>query len=159
MLSRWAIGFSMAAFGAIDLAIFNIAALFPIALRLAASVVRPTATFPIFWLAAGLFIAVGIPGIAALTGLQSRLQAASPETYRGRIFGALGAITGLFRLIGVVTAGAVTTQLGVVTVLNIQGAGFLLAGVVAITLLPRHSVRRDPAVLTPTEQECVPASA
>lgn len=146
MLSRWAIGVSMALFGSLDLAIFNIAMLYPLTLRLLGAAGQPVSATHLFWPTAGLFVAVGVPGVATLTGIQSRLQAASPEGYRGRIFGALGALTGLFRLIGVITAGVATAQWRVVTVLNVQGVAYILAGVIGITCLPQLAARKDAAV-------------
>ena len=120
VMSRWAIGVSSMLFGLIDLAIFN----------------APT-VYPEFLLQVALFVAVGIPGVAMFTGAQSLAQAKSPDAYRGRIFGAVGALTGLLLLTGAAIAGVITNYLGVITVLNIQGAGYLLAGVLALALLPR----------------------
>ena len=66
------------------------------------------------------------------------LQAKSPDAYRGRIFGALGMVTGLLYLVGAITAGFFTERLGVVTVLNMQAAGYICAGLLALMLLPRE---------------------
>ncbi|HEY7093887.1 MAG TPA: hypothetical protein VH393_11945, partial [Ktedonobacterales bacterium] len=100
---------------------------------------------PLFWIVVGLFVAVGIPGIGAMTGMQSLLQARAPDAYRGRVFGALGAIMGLLRLIGVVIAGLVTTDANLITVLNIQGFGYVAAGLLAILLLPAQRPAQAPA--------------
>jgi MFS family permease len=132
MMSRWAIGVCAALFGLIDLAIFNAPKLVPGVQAL----VGAQTGIPVFWFVVGLFVAVGIPGIGAMTGMQSLLQARSPDAYRGRVFGALGALMGLFRLGGVITAGLVTDQLGLITILNIQGFGYVTAGLLAILLLP-----------------------
>jgi MFS family permease len=134
-ISRWAISLSTVSFGLIDLAIFNL----PVLLSTAFALLGVPLPFPVLWFAIGLFVAVGIPGIAFMTGMQSLLQATSPGAYLGRVFGALGMTMGLFQLIGVVTAGAVTDRLGVVTVLNIQGMGYVLAGLLGITLLRRSA--------------------
>ncbi len=89
------------------------------------------------WVEVGLFIAVGISGVGVLTGSQSRLQADAPEAYLGRIFGILGTAMGVFVLAGTLIAGTVSETLGVIPVLNLQAAGKLLAGVLALALLPR----------------------
>lgn len=118
VMSRWAIGLGEIAFGLIDLVIFN-----------------SPAFFPAFWLTVGLFVAVGIPGVGASTGSQSLLQARAPSAYLGRVFGALGTIMGLMLLLGTITAGVVTGHFGVVPVLNIQGAGYVVAGLLLLLLL------------------------
>jgi MFS family permease len=120
VMSRWVIGVGQVLFGLIDLAIFNTPAL-----------------FPMYWLSVGLFVAVGVPGLFSSTGAQSLLQASAPDAYRGRVFGALGTTFGLTLVVGTLIAGAITDRLGVVTVLNIQGAGYVLAGILVIALLPR----------------------
>ena len=118
VMSRWVIGLGQVVFGLIDLAIFN-----------------SPAFFPVYWLTVGLFVAVGIPGIASGTGAQSLLQATAPGAYLGRVFGALGTTMGLMLLIGTITAGVVTDHFGVVPVLNIQGAGYVVAGLLTLVLL------------------------
>ena len=75
--------------------------------------------------------------MGVLTGSQSRLQAEAPEAYLGRVFGILGTAMGVFMLAGTLIAGTVSNTLGVIPVLNLQAAGKLLAGVLALTLLPR----------------------
>lgn len=121
IMSRWAIGLFEVAFGLTDLLIFN-----------------TPAFFPFFWLTIGLFVTAGLVGIGPSTGARSLLQAKSPDAYRGRIFGALGMTMGLFGLIGTVTAGFLTDRLGIVTVLNIQAAGYVLGGLLVLALLPRQ---------------------
>ena len=129
LLSRWLIGISSILFGLLDLAIFNVPAL--------ASGLLP-ATVPIFAFEVGLFVAVGIPGIWMATGAQSLMQASTPDAYRGRIFGLLGAMFSLLSVIGILVASTVTDRIGVVRVLNIQGAGYVVAGLLLIWLLPRR---------------------
>jgi MFS family permease len=138
VMSRWSIGLCGTAFGLIDLAIFN-----------------SPAFFPVFWLSVGLFVAVGIPGIGMLAGVQSLAQATAPADYRGRVFGAYGALAGLLGLIGTVIAGTVTDQFGVVPVLNIQGVGYVLAGMALLALLPRHKERPTRQGIAAVEQEAV----
>lgn len=126
LLSRWSIGLNWLAFGAISIAIYGAPAwLAPLGI-----------TLPVFWVEIGLFVAVGVSGVGVLTGSQSRLQTSAPEAFLGRIFGILGTAMGLFTLVGTVIAGTVSNTLGVIPVLNIQAAGKLLAGVLALALLP-----------------------
>lgn len=142
IMSRWAIGLFGMAFGITDLLIFN-----------------TPAFFPFYWLTVGLFVTAGLVGIGPSTGAQSLLQAKSPDAYRGRIFGALGMTMGLFSLIGTLTAGFFTDHLGVITVLNIQAAGYVSGGLLVLALLPRKkdaSPLQEESVLTglaPVESE------
>lgn len=124
VMSRWAIGLCAVIFGAIDLVIFNCPA------------VLPGLGLPVFACEVGLFIAVGIPVVGMSTGSQSLAQARAPESHRGRVFGVAGALMSLMLLAGTLIAGFITTRFGVVTVLNIQGAGYVVAGLLVLALLP-----------------------
>ncbi|MFI5271936.1 MAG: MFS transporter [Ktedonobacterales bacterium] len=130
VMSRWVIGICAVLFGLIDLTIFNS----PAAL--------PSLTLPVFTFEIGLFVAVGIPTVGMSTGMQSLVQIRSPESHRGRVFGVRGALMALMMVTGTVIAGLVTDRLGVVTVLNIQGAGYVVAGMLMITLLPHRAPPR-----------------
>ena len=140
VMSRWVIGLFGMAFGLTDLAIFN-----------------TPAFFPFFWLSVGLFVAAGLVGIGPMTGARSLLQAKSPDAYRGRIFGVLGMLMGLFALIGTITAGFLTDHLGLITILNIQAAGYVFAGLLVIILLPREKkllqMQTEPAMDAQSEEE------
>jgi MFS family permease len=112
------IGLSAILFGAIDLAIFNYPAFIPgIELGLI------------------LFTFVGIPGVGFMTGVHTLLQTSVADRYRGRIFGALGTSQGLLMLVGTLVAGTLGDRLNVVTMLNIQGGGYILAGLLGLVLL------------------------
>lgn len=132
MMSRWSIGLSSFAVGFGDLLIFN-----------------SPAFFPFYWVSVGLFIAVGVVTIFR-TGRDALLQMKSPDAYRGRIFGALGMVTGILYLIGTVLAGFFTDRLGVVTVLNLQAVGYMFAGLLALAFLPRTQK------LAPVQKEAEP---
>src|SRR5215213_5284226 len=112
------IGLGALAFGLIDLAIFN----YP-------------AFLPGFTLALILFVAVGIPGVAMVTGMNTLLQSAVADEYRGRIFGTYGMTGALLALIGATLAGALGDRLGAVTLLNIQGGVYVAAGLLVPVLL------------------------
>lgn len=140
LLSRWTLGASALLFGAIDLAIFNAPTYYPaLAPRLSAALAgvagasRPSL---IVWLLA-LFVVVGIPGIALISGLQSLIQLRAPERYLGRVFGALVACSALFLGLGVSLAGWLAPRLGTITLLNIQGGGYIVIGLILLALLTR----------------------
>jgi MFS family permease len=105
-------------FGAIDLAIFNYPLFIPgVALGIA------------------LFVLVGVPAVGMGTAENTLLQTAVADAYRGRVFGAIGATQGLLMLAGALSAGLLGERLGVVTMLNIQGGGYIVAGLLALLLL------------------------
>ncbi len=126
------LGLSCIAFGLIDLMIFNYPLLLP-------SIVPGII----------LFILVGVPGVGAMTGINTLLQTAVADAYRGRVFGALNTTSTLLRLTGTALAGALAGRLGIVTLLNIQGGGYVVAGLLALMLLGRPwSVATDNRQLT-----------
>jgi hypothetical protein len=93
----------------------------------------------------GLFLAVGIPGLIGSTGTISLLQAQSPDAYRGRVFGAQGALSGIMVLLGAFLAGTLPGWLGVVAVLSGQGWAKIVCGLIMIAFLPalRSASQRD----------------
>jgi MFS family permease len=121
------IGIGSVLFGLLDLAIFN----YP---RFSAS----------FLPAIGLFVAVGVPGVIARTGINTVLQTVVADEFRGRIFGALGMTASLMMLIGSTVAGTFGDRVGVIAILNIQGGVYVLAGLVAFALLGGRRQLRAP---------------
>ena len=105
-------------FGLIDLAIFNYS-------RFISG----------FYIAIVLFIVVGFPDAGFSSSSYSLLQSGSEDRYRGRIFGTLNTLRGLLGLSGMVFASLVGDHLGIVSVLNLQGYGYLIAGIIAFAVL------------------------
>jgi MFS family permease len=129
------VGVCAVLFGAIDLAIFNYPLFIPgVALGIA------------------LFALVGIPAVGMGTAENTLLQTVVADAYRGRIFGAIGATQGLLMLVGALTGGLLGERLGVVTMLNIQGGGYIVAGLLALLLLNPSPYRMD---VTPSEAEAL----
>ncbi|HET9110755.1 MAG TPA: MFS transporter [Ktedonobacterales bacterium] len=140
LTSRWSLFISGALFGAIDLAIFNAPTYFPALAPVTAHVPWLSQVSLISFLLA-LFVVVGLPGASFSSGVQSLIQQSAPERYLGRVFGALGACSALFLALGVTVAGGLGTRLGVITLLNVQGAGYILMGVVLLMGLASAPVR------------------
>jgi MFS family permease len=111
-------GPSAVLFGLIDLAIFNIPALAP----------GPLA--PLL-----LFILVGLPAVAMGSSMLSLLQESADDAYRGRVFGAFGAVAALLTLAGLALGGALGDRIGVVPVISLQGHVHVLVGLLAGPLL------------------------
>lgn len=84
-----------------------------------------------------LFILVGAPGIAMLTGLVSLLQQETTDRVRGRVFGVFGAIYEGSSGVGMLAAGLLADRVGVMPMLDLQAALYLAAGAAAVLLLRR----------------------
>lgn len=97
------------------------------------------------WLYVGLFIAAGIPGVATSTGLITIVQTVTPPTHLGRVFAAFETGAGALQAVGVLAAGALADQLGVVPILNVQAGIYIACGLLAfVALRTRVSARERP---------------
>lgn len=97
-----------------------------------------------FAIAIILFVLVGIPAAAGMTGLQTVMQLRVPDELRGRVFGALCTTFGIFTIFGMAFAGIMSDSLGIVPVLNIQGFAYTTIGLMGLTLLHRQMVEATP---------------
>lgn len=82
-------------------------------------------------------VLVGVPSVFMFASAQTLLQRNSVDEFRGRIFAARGTIGSACVLLGSFLVMLLDGKVDVVTVLNIQGVFPLLAGVVALALLPK----------------------
>jgi hypothetical protein len=92
-----------------------------------------------------LFVVVGAPGVIMETGLISYLQSAGGDAERGRVFGAYGLVDNAGQAVGLVAAGTLTAPLGLMTLLNAQGALCLTAGALAVVLMMSPRARNASA--------------
>jgi len=130
------IGLSGIVLGVVSLALINVTAL-PIDRSL--------------WLPAALLLKLlqGVPIIGLFVSVDTLLQQSVVDRYRGRIFGAYGAMTALTMLFGQATASLLGDRVGLVRVLDGMGAMYLLAGVCALLLMRgQHAIWRAPAAET-----------
>ncbi|HET9972935.1 MAG TPA: MFS transporter [Streptosporangiaceae bacterium] len=109
------LGLGAVLFGLVDLAIF----LYPLG-------------YVAVWPAIAGMIVVGLPGALTLAGLITLFQRSSEDSYRGRVFGALSALEGVSVLAGTLGAGYLSRVAGIVPVLAVQGAGYVVAGLVML---------------------------
>jgi hypothetical protein len=94
----------------------------------------------------GLFVAVGIPGVATSTGLVTTVQSLTPATHLGRVFATFETAAGALAAVGVLAAGALADRFGVVAILDAQALLYVLCGVLAlVTLRPSGSAARAAA--------------
>jgi MFS family permease len=135
-------GAGLLAFGLIELAIWNGPAL-------------TTGT----GLYVGLFVAVGIPGIALFTGLAAFVQGTTPDGFRGRVFSAWFTVGDGFQALGMLLAGLLAGPVGLLPVLNGQAALYLLAGLLTFALLARRAGGRPgPPASEPAAGAAAPGS-
>ncbi len=88
-----------------------------------------------------LFVAVGAPGVVAVTGLYSTLQEAGRDRV-GRVFGAVTTVFAAGQAVGMIVAGLLGDRIDLIALLNVQAGLYLLAGGVAAVGLARR--RDDP---------------
>jgi MFS family permease len=124
-------------FGLIDLMIFDYPLFFPGAV-----------------IALVLMVAVGIPGVGALASMNTLLQTSVSDEFRGRIWGAIGTTGAAAQLVGTTLAGTLGDRVGIVPMLNVQGGGYVVAGVLVLVLLRRYQHRH----VLPVAAENVPAA-
>ncbi|HEX5858389.1 MAG TPA: MFS transporter [Microbacterium sp.] len=96
-----------------------------------------------------LFAAVGAPGVVMIAGLVSVLQEESDPAQRGAVFAAVGLVGALGQAAGIVLGGLADTTVGLLPLLELQGALYLLGGVFAVLWLPRP--RSGSATVSATE--------
>jgi predicted MFS family arabinose efflux permease len=119
---RLLVGASIA-FGLIDLALFTYPAFYPV---LAPALV-------------GMVI-VGVPGAAMGAAVATLQQTQAADSHRGRVVGALMAVSSVGSLVGAVAAGVLGQFVAIVPLLIVQGSGYVLAGL-AVAFMTRRRMR------------------
>jgi MFS family permease len=118
------------AFGLIDLAIF----LYPV-------------VWVSVWPASVGMVLVGLPGAIAVAGTMTLFQRHTTDARRGRVFSLLGLARAVSVVIGSALAGFLGGPSGIMPILAIQGAGYVVAG---LLVLARLGVREASLDLSPT---------
>jgi predicted MFS family arabinose efflux permease len=118
------------AFGLIDLAIF----LYPLVW------VNP-------WPAAAGMILVGLPGAITVAGMMTLYQRNTTDERRGRVFSLVSLAQAISVVVGSTLAGFLGGPTGIMPILALQGAGYVVAG---LLVLARLGVRDTSLDLSPT---------
>ena len=108
------------AFGLIDLVVFTYPAFYPV---LAPALI-------------GMVI-VGVPAAAMGAAIATLQQTQAADSHRGRVVGALMAVSSVGSLVGAVAAGVLGQFVAIVPLLIVQGSGYVLAGL-AVALMTRQ---------------------
>jgi Na+/melibiose symporter-like transporter len=75
-------------------------------------------------------VLAGLPAALTMTGLMTLFHQNAADTYRGRVFGAFAATQGIALLAGTLAGGLLARPIGIIPVISVQGAAYLVAGVV-----------------------------
>lgn len=132
---RWIAGFgavrvvpvALLLFGFVDLLIFNYPRWF-------------TGIGPVLL----LFVVVGVPGAIGYAAQMTILQTSIGNAYLGRVFAVAGVLASAGMLLGATAGGALAEKVGVVDMLTVQGAGYVVAGCLAAVLLRRQAAAARP---------------
>jgi len=84
---------------------------------------------------AALFIAAGVPGVAAMTGLLTVAQSHTPGSHLGRVAGAVETTAAGAQALGVLVAGLLGDRIGLLPLLDARAGLIVLGGVVTLALL------------------------
>ena len=87
------------------------------------------------WIGLALMALVGVPSVGFGTGLTTLWQTAVEDEYRGRVFGAFRTIGALFFVTSTSLTGVWGQAIGPITMLNIQGGAYVVAGLFALIML------------------------
>jgi MFS family permease len=85
-----------------------------------------------------MFLA-GFPAVSGMAAGNGMLQAETEDAFRGRVFGALGAVEGVTILIGIALGSVAIDRLGVVPVISFGATMWIVGGLIAFFWLPRET--------------------
>ena len=103
------------------------------------------------WLPAALLLKLlqGVPIMGLFVSVDTLLQQSVADRYRGRIFGAYGAISALTMLCGQAAASLLGDRVGLAPMLNWMGIMYILAGICALALLRGPGARWHVSAVEP----------
>ena len=81
-------------------------------------------------------VIVGVPGAAMMAGIATLQQTLAADSHRGRVIGAIGAVGACGSLVGAIGAGILGEVVPVISLLVVQGSGYVVGGL-AVAFLTR----------------------
>jgi Na+/melibiose symporter-like transporter len=90
------------------------------------------------WVYAGLFIAMGLPGVTTATGEITLVQTSVPPRALGRVIAAMTTVDGAAQALGLLLGGLLADTGDIVPVLDVQASLYLLCGVIGVLALRRE---------------------
>lgn len=94
--------------------------------------------FPFIGPALVAMVIVGVPGAAMMTGWTTLEQTLTTDSHRGRVIGAIGAVSALGSLVGATAAGFLGESVPIVPLLVVQGSGYVIGGLAVAWLTRRE---------------------
>ena len=91
------------------------------------------------WVYAGLFIAMGIPGVTTATGEITLVQTAVPPGALGRVIAAITTLDGAAQAVGLLLGGLLADSGDIVPVLDVQASLYLVCGAIGMLAFRRTS--------------------
>jgi MFS family permease len=108
-------------------------------------------------LALVFMVIAGILSAGMIVSYLTMQQTAIADAYRGRLFGAFETTEALVGLVGAALAGALSSRLGIVPIISMQGIGYLCAGIMVLVGLRRALVTSGAARPAVTEKAGAPS--
>jgi MFS family permease len=96
------------------------------------------------WLGLALIALVGVPAVGFFAGQTTLLQEHVEDRFRGRVFGAYGTMGAIFYLLSTVLVGLVGNAVEPMLMLTIQGAAYVLAGLLVLFALTQPALDLSP---------------
>lgn len=87
------------------------------------------------WPAVAIIALVGLPGAALFAGMLTLFQTGTENRVRGRVFGALTTVQNLAMLASTLVAGSLAIDVGIIPVITVQGAVYVVVGIVVLAVL------------------------
>ncbi len=100
-----------------------------------------------------LIAVIGIPAMGCMIGIQTLLQMSVQDSFRGRVFGALGTLNAVTMLVGMGTASLLGDKVGVVPLMDASGAIYLFSSLLVRGLASLPSPHPDPTALPAPSEE------
>ncbi len=107
-------------------------------------------------LASGFMVLAGFPAVASFAAGNGLVQSLTPDAFRGRVFGALEAVSGVATLLGLALGGLAIDSVGVVPVLSVGAMMWIAGGVVALVRLSPTLGAPSAGAQHPTNAEGLP---
>jgi len=107
---------------------------------------------PAVAVAAAFMVLAGFPVVASQAARDGLIQSLTADAFRGRVFGALGAVEGASILLGLGAGGLAIDAVGAVPVMTVGAAMWVVGGLFVLARLPRDVGRpaaAEPAAASP----------